>query len=167
MVAFGHLLGLPCQPPAPPLPPPWGLSMTDPPKKPHAPPMAPGKTPTARDTHSQAGSAAQNSWPRPPLLSLLPALPPPSPRPAALAPSPGLLSHRNGAGCESVSRKGHLQPLASDVPAAWSHNLLEAPARDPRFSGDLLGLGVPVHGGPDRWQWVERVQARLGTSLGL
>ena len=38
-----------------------------------------------------------------------------------LAPSPGLLSHWNGAGCESASMKGHLQPLASDVPATGPH----------------------------------------------
>lgn len=101
----------------------------------------------AGDTHSQAGSRPTTPGHTHPCFAG--SLPFPHPhRGEARGPGsgPGLLSHRSGAACESVSRKGHLQPLASDVPAAWPHNLLEAPARDPRFSGGLLGLWLLSRG---------------------
>lgn len=73
------------------------------------------------DTQSPKGRrlVAGSSWPHPLLRSLLAAPPPRSRRTGALALSPGLLSHWNGVNRESASRKGHLQPLASDAPASW------------------------------------------------
>ena len=119
------------QPPTPPPPFPWGLSVTDPREATQPPPSQQSRPHGCRDTHSQAGGPAPSSWPHPPVLSLLPALSPPPQRTADLAPSPGLLSHWNGAGCESASRKGHLQPLASDVPAAGPHGQRPQPSKGP------------------------------------
>lgn len=91
--------------------------------------------------HPGRQASSQSCWPHPPLLSFLPALSPPPKRTAGLALSPGLLSHWNGAGCESASRKGHLQPLASDVPAAGPH------VQRPQPSSDDPACHPPLSGG--------------------
>lgn len=152
-VAIGQLLGRPCLPSAPPLPPPWGLPVTDPWETGHA--HAPWRL--RHPQPSRRGSPGLLATPTPAFSSPFP--PPPPWRTAALAPSPGLLSHRNGAGCESVSRKGHLQPLASDVPAAWPHS--QKPQLVPPTSlGCSWSFGVPVRGGRDSREYAGRVQAR-------
>ncbi|KAM7242164.1 hypothetical protein R6Z07F_006803 [Ovis aries] len=56
----------------------------------------------------------------------------------------GLLSHWNGAGCESARRKGHLQPLASDVPATGPHVQRPQPSEGPvmTLTMTLTYLGI-------------------------